>query len=985
MPTRGNEECGGKAGRPRGGCARFEGSKFPLRRADPAAREPLPEEVARLRAENERLTQELVKSNSDLLRIHLAWDREQRDRADAEHRWHGSLQAFTRWFDTAAIPMTCVAADGEILRTNGAALDLLGYSREDYTQRRLTEIVIEDEVARSIQAAAAGGRIPDSRATRVRCSNGSLKPVLISCRPFEQGLDRGICCYLQDMSEIDDTRARQRKSENLFRQLAENIREVFWMTTVDKSEMLYISPAYEQVWQASCQSLYDHPQGFLDSIHPDDRGRVIAHLPRQAQEGGYCQEYRIIRPDGSSRWIRDRAFPVRDDAGRVYRIAGIAEDITQIKAAERSLAGQARRQQALADLGRRAVEKTSLHKLLEDAVRCVSETLDAEFAEVLELRRSRNDFLLCTAIGWPEEMIGRATFPAGPESEPGFALQSDHPVVVDNLRAERRFAGLPLLLEHEVHSGMSVIIGRRRAPFGVLSVHTAEARRFSADDLSFLQAAGTLLGAAVERNSAEERQEMLSIELMRQRQRVDDVLKNVPGVVWELRLDPETGKLLVGFVSDYVEQMLGFPRQQFIDHPDLWMERLHPDDLPRVKAKLQETIATGQPCLKSFRWIARDGRILWVESREQLFYDEKGNLAGIRGVTFDVTLQKEAEKERAAVEERFRAFMDNSPILAFIKDRQGRYIYGNRAFDQLVSGLRKDWLRKDDWELFPAEVAAPLRAHDDQMWQAGMTTESMEITYDPDGRLMYWMVFRFPLKEQHGIDCLGGVAIDITERRRLEQEVLEISEQEKRRIGQDLHDGLCQHLLGLAMMSQSLADRMAGESREEAGTAQDISRFLYDAVALARGLMRGLHLVGVEAGGLVSALDEFSQTTSRLFSKRCSVETDVEVKVTDNSVATQIFRIAQEATHNAIKHANADEVKIRLTRRDSALVVTVEHDGAGFPAVLPTTGIGLQTMKYRADLIGATLEFRNRPEGGGVVECALPLRPEIHLSNRYPD
>jgi PAS domain S-box-containing protein len=125
----------------------------------------------------------------------------------------------------------------------------------------------------------------------------------------------------------DDAEHALRESEERFRQVAENVSEVFWMTDPAKQEMLYVSPAYEKVWGRSCQSLYDDSLSFVDAIHRDDRDAVVANFERQAA-GTYDAEYRVVQPDGSIRHIRDRAFPVCDAAGEVYRIVGIAEDVS---------------------------------------------------------------------------------------------------------------------------------------------------------------------------------------------------------------------------------------------------------------------------------------------------------------------------------------------------------------------------------------------------------------------------------------------------------------------------------------------------------------------------------------------------------------------------------------------------------------------------------------------------------------------------------
>ncbi len=151
----------------------------------------------------------------------------------------------------------------------------------------------------------------------------------------------------QDITEQELSRQRIRESEERFLQLAENLNEVFWITNVAKTEMFYISPAYEEVWGRSRQSLMEDARGWMDSVHPEDRERVVRAATTQQADGSYDETYRIVRPDGSVRWIRDRAFPVRNGAGEVYRVVGAAEDIT----AQKKLEAQFLRAQRMESIG----------------------------------------------------------------------------------------------------------------------------------------------------------------------------------------------------------------------------------------------------------------------------------------------------------------------------------------------------------------------------------------------------------------------------------------------------------------------------------------------------------------------------------------------------------------------------------------------------------------------------------------------------------
>ncbi len=183
----------------------------------------------------------------------------------------------------------------------------------------------------------------------------------IANRP--EGYDQAVVAFLQpflaacgglvNAYRTEQARAQAeaelRENQERFRQVTETISEVFWLTDPNKNQMIYISPGYENIWGRSCESLYTAPQSWLEAIHPNDRSRVRdAALTRQ-MEGTYDETYRIVRPDGTIRWIHDRAFPVRNSTGAVHRIAGLAEDITKRVQAEEALRESERRFRLMAD------------------------------------------------------------------------------------------------------------------------------------------------------------------------------------------------------------------------------------------------------------------------------------------------------------------------------------------------------------------------------------------------------------------------------------------------------------------------------------------------------------------------------------------------------------------------------------------------------------------------------------------------------------
>ena len=214
---------------------------------------------------------------------------------------------------------------------------------------------------------------------------------------------------------------------------------------------------------------------------------------------------------------------------------------------------------------------------------------------------------------------------------------------------------------------------------------------------------------------------------------------------------------------------------------------------------------------------------------------------------------------------------------------------------------------------------------------------------------------------------------DITDRVKLEREILEISERERERIGHDLHDGLCQQLAAIEYQNETLAASWASVAPDAAAKAHEISALLRKAIdytrELARGLSPNLHF---NPNSLTAALQELAERTQRIFNRSCRFVCSTPISLKDEAAGIHLYRIAQEAVGNAIKHANASEIEIQLVAKEGELILGVKDNGIGLPArAAEGKGLGLRIMQYRAGALGGTLVIQHSKDLGTAVVCTV--------------
>ena len=300
--------------------------------------------------------------------------------------------------------------------------------------------------------------------------------------------------------------------------------------------------------------------------------------------------------------------------------------------AKETIAAHARQQHTLAALGQLALAGADVNALFDETLTQLAQTLGTEFCEVLELLPGGAKFHQRAGIGWSDGPAGHPMVGAEPASQAGFTWRHDGPVIVGDLRTETRFHGSPLLLEHGVVSGVTVIIQGRRKPWGVLGAHTARRRVFTPPEVTFLQTIAHVLGEAIERKAAE-------AALHESDARFHQVVENIPEALWMFELETKR----VVYVSPRYAEIWGQSDTSLRESPQAWLESIHPDDWARINAVAAREHGAGDS--ETYRIVRPDGTVRWIRHRTFAARDASGNVRRLIAVAEDTTEQKKLEEQ----------------------------------------------------------------------------------------------------------------------------------------------------------------------------------------------------------------------------------------------------------------------------------------------------------------------------------------------------
>jgi PAS domain S-box-containing protein len=443
-------------------------------------------------------------------------------------------------------------------------------------------------------------------------------------------------------------------------------------------------------------------------------------------------------------------------------------------------------------------------------------------------------------------------------------------------------------------------------------------------------------------------------------------------------------------VNQFGAEQLGYTVSELVGQSVLNV--FHQDD---TEAVLQQLNACVQNPRQVFHWefrkIRKDGSLMWVKEVARAVRGSDDRVVALI-VCEDITERKLAEEalrrahdelerrvqERTAAlhesREHFRRLVETVNVIPWEADlATWRFTYVGPQAVGILGYPVEQWYEDDFWvnQIHPEDRDYTVNF----CREASSHKEDFDFEYrmlGADGRVVWLRDLVTVVSGESGSRSLRGFMLDITERKRLEREILDVSAREQQRIGQDLHDGLGQHLTGIAFLSKVLEQKLVAKSLGEATEAAEIAALVNQAITHTRDLARGLCPVQLEASGLVAALQELASNAESLFNVSCRFECQHSVLIHDNAVATHLYYIGQEAISNAVKHGKARHIKVGLAAKNDRITLTVKDDGIGFPDVLENHGgMGLHIMNYRARMIDASLAIQRDPSGGTTVTCSL--------------
>ncbi|MEM9417955.1 MAG: PAS domain S-box protein [Planctomycetota bacterium] len=859
--------------------------------------------------------------------------------------------------------------DTTLTFVNQSYCDYLGKTREELLGRKFLEFVPENEWE------AVYGKIqsftPDFHTATDEHSallpDGTLGWQSWTDRAFfdKQGQIVELQSVGRDITHIKRTQEALHESQTRFNQLADHLDGVFWIFDWQKRNIIYLSPAFDTVFEKPAQKVLDDPAEWINSVHPKDQPHVM-NVFRAADDEPFDLTYRIIRPSGEERWVRDRGYPVHDAGGKVVRLVGLVEDVTERVLSDQKVMRSEERYRAASEAGMDAF-------FLLDALRgedgkiidFVFTDLNQRGAEMVSRER--------------HEVIGQRLCELLPVNRSDFFFGAYCDVVMTGQGLSREFA-IDAAQEGIQASWMEQQV-----------VRVGDGVAISARDIT-----------------PRKRNEQ---EIARQREENQKILDGIPAFVFY----KDTENRIIR-VNKTVCDAEGLPADQIEGKHSA---ELYPETADAFYQDDLEVMRSGEPKLGYIEKMPTlDGEDRWIRTDKVPLYDNDRKPVGVIVIAMDVTELKQTSEKLTASERRYRGLFDRVPVAViehdltavglafqelrgqgvvdfqshidahpeFLRDvmqktrilsvNQGACgLFALTSTEQLAEAVKQGRFRP------PAEA---LRLKLRMIWE-GQASGEIETRYRAlDGRMID-VLLRIVIPESHGKPDLSRVILALTDisanrQRVFAQAQVTHAERERRMLGHELHDTLAQQLTGINMLSESLRRRLESQNIPEAERVAELAGMVGQANSEVRRLISGLSSERINPDELETALESLAERSEIVHQIPVTFHCRRTPDELNEEAANHLLFIAQEATHNAAKHAQASAIEIILDQTDDALTLSVKDDGVGIPPVPersspPDSGLGLSIMRYRAEAIGATMTINSYPDAGTTVVCSRSTHP----------
>ncbi len=696
----------------------------------------------------------------------------------------------------------------------------------------------------------------------------------------------------------------------------------------------------------------------------------------------------------------------------------LKKEVAERKRAEETLKIRAAQQLVVAQLGQRALREPDVIRLMAEIAGQVVETLGVDYSKVLELLPSEDMFQVRAGAGWPEGIVGQALVEAGQQSQAGYTLLSDQAVIVTDLKKETRFKGMPLLHDHGVVSGMTVVISGRERPYGILGAHTTRLTTFTVDDANFLQAVANVLAAALERSQTEKALRLSRDQLedrvrertaelqaanfqlqeeVAERKRAEALIRQREQQLAEAQEIAHLGSWEWDITanelawSDEMYRIYGLTPQAFEASFESFLDYVHPDDRSRVREIIERAYDTPQSFDFEHRIIRPDGEIRVLHGRGKVETTNEGQPVKMFGTGQDITERQQAETAIRHSEARFRSVFEGAGIGMATINRYKRILESNPVLQKLLDYSRSELSQMTFTDfIHPADIELNDTLYRELVSQNRQRYQ-LELRYlDQRDQQGWGRLTVSPLQSEENSPQFAVIMLEeITEQKEREVEVAELRrrlmegrEMERLILAQELHDGPLQDLntvsLRMGELEPAVSDNEAGLSRMAAAQAT-----LQKVMQTVRAICGELRPPALAPFGLEKAIRSDAENFQ---GRHPAIELELHLTADDQILPEQtrlaLFRIYQQAMTNIDQHAQAQRIIIRFALDPDQIFLAIEDDGQGF--VLPQRYIdlvrkghyGLVGAIERAEAIGGSLKILTAPQEGTKVQVTVPRAPQ---------